>query len=157
MIEIGWEAWDRFWPEADALVATHFGEVAGDLEPHRPYKLDSDVLKQACDIGLMKIMTARADGRLVGYLTWNVHLDPESAGLLVAYQGGWYVADEPGLAKLGLGLKLYRRSVEELKKLGVKYAFPHHRNRGRGAKLGMLFRRLGAVEVQTGYSLYLGT
>ena len=107
--------------------------------------------------GILGIMSARLDGVLVGYLTWNVHTDPESKGLPVAYQGGLFVKDDRSLIHYGIGLRLYKRSIEELKKLGVKQIFPHYRNRGRGAALDKFFtKKLGAVEVQRGYSLWIG-
>lgn len=156
ILTFSWETWDEFWPEADELVEKHFKEVAGEQEPNRPYKIDATSMKTLNDAGILKLLVARLNGKMVGYLTWNVHYDLESQGLLVAFQGGWYVRPGKDLTKLWVGYKLYTKSIEYLKTIGVKNIFPHYRLRGRGAELDIIMRRLGAQEIQRGYSLWIG-
>lgn len=152
-IIIGPEPWDSIWPEVDTLGAAHYGEVCRS-EPNRPYKLDSDSMRAMNAAGTLRIFTARIDGILAGYCMWSIAKDVESAGLLIAHHGPWFVKEE--FKALHLGGKIFDASVDDLRKIGVKCAYPHHRLEGRSPKAGAFFRRRGAVKVQETYSLWLG-
>jgi hypothetical protein len=84
---------------------------------------------------------------------WQVSKDVESAGATFAEHGPWFV--RPQFARLKLGQKLFDASLDDLRTLDVRTAYPHHRLHGRGAKLGAFFRRRGAKEIQRTYSLSL--
>lgn len=162
LILVGLERWENFWPECDGLARPHFAEVSGTSDPNRPYKLDTALMQQCAESGALKIIAARVNGRLVGYCTWMVQPDVESHGLLIAQQGGWYVM--PDFSHLRLGMRMMFKSMALLKAWGVKNLFLHHRLEGRGADnversdhpLGKFFERLGAVEIQHTYSLWIG-
>ena len=147
------EPWsDAFWSEAQPLAVAHFDEVDGGVEPRRRLNLDAPFMQRLSDAGVLQLFTARADGELVGYYTWNVTNDVESAGLLIAQQGAWYVQnDRPRVA-----CQMFDFAVGELKKMGVQCIFPHHRAQGRGAHLGRFFARRGAKKIQDTYSLWIG-
>ena len=153
-VVISTESWDAVWPEIDALFAEHFGEVEGDLAAQRPYKLDEPLMRAMSADGTLRIVTARVGGILVGYCMWQITRDVESVGMLIAQHGPWFV--QPRFASMMLGPKLFDASISDLRSLGVKVAFPHHRLQGRGAKLGAFFRRRGAIETQRTYSMWLG-
>lgn len=151
------EAWSEpFERESALLAAEHFEEVNLGVEPRRPLRLDCAIMRAIEAAGQLQLNTARADGVLAGYCIWTIGPDPESEGLLIANQGPWFAADRPEYRGLNLGTTLFRRSLDDLKARGVKCVFPHHRTQGRGAKLGTFFRRLGAKEIQCGYSLWIG-
>jgi hypothetical protein len=153
-IVLGPERWDAVWPEIDALFAEHFSEVEGELAANRPYNLDEPMMRAMDAAEILRIFTARVDGVLAGYCMWQVTRDVESAGMLIAQHGPWFV--RKAYASLMLGPKLFDHSIADLRTLGVKNAFPHHRLNGRGAKLGTFFKRRGAIETQRTYSLWLG-
>jgi hypothetical protein len=153
-IVIGPERWATVWPEADVLFAEHFNEVEGELAVNRPYKLDEPAMRAMDAAGMLQICTARVDGVLAGYCMWQVAPDVESAGMLIAQHGPWFVRKQ--YAHLMLGPKLFDASIKYLRVIGVKNAFPHHRLLGRGAKLGAFFKRRGAIETQRTYSIWLG-
>lgn len=153
-VVVGPEPWNAIWPEIDPIFAEHFGEVEGDLAAQRPYKLDEPAMRDAYQRGQLRITTARVGGELAGYCMWSVTPDVESLGTLIAQHGPWFVKKQ--FANLLLGPKLFDASVEDLRSIGVKVAFPHHRLQGRGAKLGTFFRRRGAVETQRTYMMPLG-
>ena len=153
-VTIGPESWQAIWPEIDELFAEHFGEVEGDLAANRPYRLDEPTMRAAYAAGMLRIFTARVNGELAGYCMWQVTKDIESAGMLIAQHGPWFVRKK--FSRLMLGPKLFDASLADLRSLGVKNAFPHHRLEGRGKKLGAFFRRRGAIETQHTYSLWLG-
>lgn len=150
------ESWFDVWPEAEALANAHFAEVDGGVEPKRVFKLDCEVMGKMAAVGILQIISARLDGRLAGYCSWNVVPDVESEGLLIAQQGAWFVGREFEPLGLGLGRKMFRVAVEHLKSMGVQCMYPHHRTQGRGSRLGAFFVRLGAKEIQHTYSLWIG-
>jgi hypothetical protein len=136
-------------PHAEA----HALEVDGGVQPQRPFKLDEPVMLALAAAGVLRTFIARdMAGVLVGYFTWNISLDIESAGLLIAQQGAWYVA--PG--HQGAATSLWDLAVCELRRSGVKCIYPHHRQQGRGSGIGRFFRRRGAKEIQRTYSLWIG-
>lgn len=147
------EPFTDLWPEIGQLAKTHFEEVATVDEGKRPFKLHTLAMDMANKLGQMPMFTARVDGYLVGYLTWNVFPDLECADLKIAQQGGWYVKE--GYEKLGLGWKLMRYSLGELKKAGIDEVFMHHRLNGRAKDLTPFFKRLRATEIQHTYYLKL--
>lgn len=55
-----------------------------------------------------------------------------------------------------VALKLWRRSLAELKMRGVQVVTPHHRQQGRGKGIGKFFERQGAVHVKSVYQLWIG-
>lgn len=149
---IALEPWSAaWWSEARPLAELHFEEVDGGVEANRSMNVDEGQMARLSDAGVLKLVTARLDGRMVGYYTWNVSLDVESAGLMIAQQGAWYV--EEGHPRLAI--QMFDASVSELRKLGVRFAYPHHRLQGRGANIGKFFKRCGAKPIQITYSLEL--
>jgi hypothetical protein len=151
-VVIGLEPFGSIWPECVKLGLEHFAEV-GDTDSRRPLDLDRGLLGAASAAGSLRIVTARRGGCLLGYLFWSVGPDPESRGLLQADQGAWYVA--PG-APRSTAIRMYERSIAELRRLGVRLVYPHHRLAGRGAGLGKFFARRGAVPEKQVYSLWIG-
>lgn len=151
-LRIGWEAFVPFWAEAEPMATQHSREVnAGERHGH-PFKLDVELLRQSERAGAFRVISARINGTLVGYCTWSFMPDPESAGVSIADQGAWYV--DPGHP--GVGRKLLTRSIAMLRELGIQSVQLHHQIHGRGAKLGNLFKRLGAIEHQHRYTLWVG-
>jgi hypothetical protein len=146
------EPWASIWPEVNTLGTKHFEEVDGGVEPRRKFKIDTRLMEMMCNAGALKIIVAREAGKIIGYFTWQITPDVESAGLLIAQQGAWYV--EPGYPKAAFAL--FKRSVKELKALGVQCIFPHHRVQGRGAHLGRFFQKQGAKEIQHTYVMWIG-
>lgn len=151
--DISLEPWsDEFWSECERLATDHFEEVDGGVESRRPFKVDGRLMTALQDAGALQIVTARKDGRLVGYYTWNVTLDVESEGLVIGQQGAWYVA--PGHPKAAF--QMFGFSVNHMKSMGVQCIYPHHRTQGRGRALGKFFKRQGAKHIQETYSLWIG-
>ena len=138
------------WPELVALGRTHFAEVFGDgADPCSDnYVPVFDKFNSACVSGTLRLFTARFDGVLVGYIFWSLGMDCLRGNMRVALLGPWY-SDCAHKA----GLQLLQYSIAWLEVEGVKLFQLHHRLHGRGARLGPIFKRLGAVEVQHEYEL----
>jgi hypothetical protein len=151
-VAIAWEPWSSVWPEGRPLAEAHFKEVEGNLALNRPCKIDERMMADAERVGALRVVGARVSGRLVGYCTWSLLPDPESQGLVMANQGAIYVDPE----FVGLGIKMVRFSFPGLRTAGASYALMHHRMLGRGARLWLWFKRLGAVLIKHEYYLWLG-
>jgi hypothetical protein len=146
------EPFQHFWREAKPLAEAHSAEVDSDVEPRRKFKVHEAGMEAMQDAGCLRVFALRKNRELVGYLTWQISLDLESEGLVIAQQGAWYVA--PGNARGAH--KLFTESVSTLRLMGVKHVFPHHRTQGRGDSLGRFFKRQGAKEIQHTFSLWIG-
>lgn len=150
------ERWSGIWPECVPLMKAHASEVRGGSDDRVPFELDLERIRAIDRADFLVIVSARepTEFHLVGYCIWFLTPSLESLGLLVATQSAWYLA-EP-FRGAGRALKIWNRSIEELKKRGVKMAYPHHWNDGAGAKIGKFFERQGAVRREIGYELWIG-
>jgi len=149
---VGIEPFQHFWKEARPLAEAHSVEVDSGVEPRRRFRVDEANMLVAQQAGCLRVFALRQNGTLIGYLTWQISLDLESEGLVIAQQGAWYVA--PGHARGAH--KLFTDSVATLRTMGVKHIFPHHRTQGRGDGIGRFFERQGAKEIQRTYSMWIG-
>ena len=153
-VVIAWEPWATMWPKAEPFARLHFDEVEGELARKRPFGPVIETWAKLDEIGVLKIVTAHIRGALVGYCMWTVSPDIKSFGTMKAEQGPIYVDD--AAAPFGLGYKMLKFSIAGLHKMGVKLFFLHHKVRGRGKRLWMWFKRLGAVKTQEEYFLWIG-
>lgn len=141
------------WPDAEPLARAHFAEVEGDLAAKRPFSVHAETMQAMNEAGVLCIVTARLDGKLLAYCTWNVLPDIESWGTIIANQGAIYAAD--GFARYHLCKRMLDFSIAGLKAVGVHCLFLHHRTLGRGARLGSLFERFKAVMIKREYFLWI--
>jgi hypothetical protein len=146
MIDIKMEKVKDIWEELHELARKEYDEVEVGW---REFKPDWESMKILNDTGRFQVLTARVDGRMVGYLSWLIDFDMEAKGTLIINQAAWYV--EPGHPIVGA--KMFDVAVKEFKKLGVKFAYLHHTTRGRGAGLGRFFIKKGAELLGYNYIL----
>lgn len=152
-VQLAREQFAEVWPEVEELAKWHASEVGdGAVEPRRRFALDAERLTAASAAGALLVYTARRGSKLIGYLTWQPSWDVESRGLLVAFQGAWFVA--PG--NWGVAHKLFLHSLADMKLLGIRCCFPHHRLAGRGRGLAKFFLRWGAKPMKQEYILWIG-
>lgn len=143
------ECFDSFWRDGQALFAEHAAEVGG----RRGVMLDPDVdLAKAIErAGGAQIVTARAGGRMVGYLVVLISPQVESAGMVSAMTNTFFVSKE----FRGIGGRLISTAVRLLTVRGVDEAILRAGIRGDGPRLDALFKRLGASEFGRLYCLPL--
>lgn len=101
--------------------------------------------------GALQIMVARCNGKPFGYLMTLLAPSLEAEGRTMA-QNTAFFADK---ALPGLGLKLQRAAVAQLKAKGVYETFMREGIRGDGNRMGALYRRLGAESFGEMYRLGL--
>ena len=99
-VEIGLERWNDIWPEAKPLMLAHRAELGQD-DPRAEFSPDHQQINKLESYGGLQIVTARADGSLVGYSICYLMPSLESAGLMMAMMAPWYVA--PAWRSRGIG------------------------------------------------------
>lgn len=151
-VRIGLEPYPAFRLDAEPLLAEHHSEVTAPSEPWRALSPVWAEFERAASRGELVIVSARRNGTLVGYCIWKLERDSDSGGLPSAIQGAWFASRE---APAGTGTRLLSRSLTLLANAGIVQASLHHPAIGRGARLGPLFKRLGAVQTSTTYMLKL--
>lgn len=128
----------------DHLVAV--GEAPGNWQ-----NKNIGLMQRIYDAGAMQIMTARCNGRMFGYLMTLVAPSLANENLTTATHTTFY-ADS---AFPGLGLKLQRAALRDLKKRGVDEVFLEAGQRGSGPRLSVLYKRLGALDYSQVYRMQL--
>jgi hypothetical protein len=132
------EPFNDWLRDARSLFDEHLvqvGEAPGDWQ-HKNIAL----MRKVHDAGAMQIMTARANGRMFGYLMTIISPSLEHADRTVAAHTTFFASpDAPGL-----GLKLQRAALAALKERGVSEALMQAGVRGAGPRLGTIYQRLGA-------------
>lgn len=104
------------------------------------------------DVGSLQVVVARCNGRVFGYLVTIMGESLEASGRFSACHTAFYASsDYPGL-----GLKLQRKALEELRDRGVYEVVMRAGVRGAGERVSSLYRRLGAEPFGTYYRLPLG-
>jgi hypothetical protein len=98
------------------------------------------LIEQCANEGRLQIVTARRDGQLFGYLMTILAPSMEEPGRNTAIHSIFFASP---LAP-GIGLKLQRFALAQLKARGIDEVFFRAAVREAVPKLGALFRRLGA-------------
>ena len=150
MIEFKEETFDQVIDEIKPLLENHYEEIALDRDVIK-LNPDYDTYKKCCDSGLMKIITARDDGKLVGYLIAIIKYHLHYKDSLTAIDDIFYISKE---YRKGLtGVKLFIKTEEILKKYGVQRVILntklHH-------DVGAIFDRLGYKETERVFTKIIG-
>ena len=121
------------------------------MEPLRPYGPDWESIIASEAQGTIKCLAARRDGVLIGYLCFSIGFDMETRGALIVHQLTWFV--RPGHHRVAV--RMLDWLIAECKRLGVRFLYLSHPERGRGASLGRFFERRGAMHTANTYTLPL--
>jgi hypothetical protein len=143
------EDFDSWVQDADKLFDEHLvgvGETPGNWQ-----NKNLPLMRALDNVGAMQIMTARCNGRMFGYLMTLISPSLTSPDILSATNTTFFASPEfPGL-----GLKLQREAIKELKNKGVDEVFFEAGKRGSGPRISMLYKRLGAQDHGSAYRLQL--
>jgi hypothetical protein len=143
------EDFDAWVQDADKLFDEHLvgvGETPGNWQ-----NKNLPLMRGLDNLGAMQIMTARCNGRMFGYLMTIISPSLTSPDVLSATNTTFFASPEfPGL-----GLKLQREAIKELKNKGVDEVFFEAGKRGSGPRISMLYKRLGAQDHGSSYRLQL--
>jgi hypothetical protein len=142
---------DRLWQDAQPLFAEHSASIG--WAPGEYHKLDWGMLAVLDEVGALHTMTARMNGRMLGYLISILAPCLEHKGKITATQTLFFACED---AKgLRLGMRIQKASIEALRARGVFQVAMRAGIRGSGPRLGAVFKRLGAMENGHLYTLDL--
>jgi hypothetical protein len=147
-LTIAEEDCETFYRDSKQLFAEHL--VVTDQVPDETIK-NIDLMRKLSQSGNLQVVTARCNGRIFGYQMAMISESLDAPGKIEAVHLSLFASKEfPGM-----GLKLQRASVEVLRSKGVDEVFFRAGTRGAGPRLGVAYRRLGAVDYGQLYSLTL--
>lgn len=136
------EPFDQMWTDAQRLFADHcaaVGEKSDEFE-----RKNVDLLRKLDQMGAMQIMTARCNGRMFGYLVTILAPSLEDKSRSVAQQTTFYASSDAR----GVGMRLQRASIRALQARGGDWDVLQRAGvRGDGARLGMMYKRMGAEPI----------
>jgi hypothetical protein len=149
-IDLFEESLARLMADGDRVFAEHCIAVGEMSDEYRNKNLP--LIEALAAAGRVHIVTARCNGRLLAYLCSVIAESLEHVGVVTATQTLFFASqDAPG----GLGLRLQRASIGDLRQRGVGEVYMRAGVRGAGPRLGVLYRRLGAQEHGTYFKLTL--
>jgi GNAT superfamily N-acetyltransferase len=151
-VTVGEERWSDIARQCEAMGAGHHAEATEGTEG--PYRLDQATVAQMAEAGIWRVVVARVDSVMVGYCCWTLATNHEADGPPTMMQGPFYVLPEAARHRIGRRLLDVSRALFEA--AGIKALRLHHTSYGRGARTGVLYRRMGAVEAQREYHLNIG-
>ena len=150
MIEYKEETYEQVINEIKPLLENHYDEIALDKDVIK-LNPDYDMYKKLCNSGAMRIITARDDGKLVGYLIALIKYHLHYKDSLTAIDDIFYV--DKSYRKGLTGVKLFIKTEEILKKYGVQRVVLntklHH-------DVGAIFDRLGYKETERVFTKIIG-
>jgi len=136
-------------PEIEPMVEGHWRDVT-DME--WPLDVDWEKFKELDRVGIVRLITARADGKLIGYFVAILHPALHYKTKLLAHDDAFFLAHEyrGGL----VGFKLFRAAEAALRKDGVDRIVVHEKLR---KPVGKFLERLGYRAIERNWWLDLST
>lgn len=109
------------WPEIEPLLIEHWREIAhyDDIE----LDVDKATYEQLDALGLLRVFTARVDGRLIGYAVYAVRRSLHYRKSLQALQDVLFLLPEYRGKAHGAGLIVF--ADQELQNEGVQVVYHH--------------------------------
>lgn len=142
-ITIQEEPFDRAWQDAQAIMPENCARTGHTPDAWRQWNVP--LIRQMDEQGAVMFMTARCNGRVVGYLGTVLSNSFMKTGDIWATQLGVFVSADAG--NHNLGLKLIQESAERaIKRKGASHVFMRAGLNGDGPRLDVLFRRVGAKD-----------
>ncbi len=145
-------SWSDIWPAGEALFLEHRLAVVKE-HPNLPYNMDFVLAQQYSDLGIMQCVAAHAEGGLIGYCIFFISPSIESAGIMCASQGPWFVTHE--WRHSSVGFKMWKEAIAALRLRGVQHVLAHRYERS-DPRLDDFFTRQGAEPFARVFSLVIG-
>lgn len=144
--------WHDVADACEALGREHWDEASGGVAGE--YKLNRELMGVLEGASMLRVFVAESDaGDVVGYCIWTRDVSLETSTGNGWEMGPYFV--HPAKSGACIGIKLLRHSIDAFRRDGADRVRLHHTMYGRGARLGVLYQRLGATEYQREYRLEL--
>ena len=144
------EPFARFYHDAEPLFREHLTQT--DQSPDDHARKNLPLFQLLDDLGALQCLTARANGRMFGYLVTVIGPSLDSPDVIHGEHTIFFASP----AIRNLGMRLQRASLEKLRERGVQAVVMRAGHRGSGPRLGAFYRRLGADEFGQLYRLEIG-
>ena len=150
MLTFNVENWSDIVPEIKELFPLHYEEVAPDKDK---IELDPDYEEYARldDLGMLCTVTARHEGKLVGYSIAFIRTHIHYKKLLCAFVDIYFLKKE--YRKGFNGFNLIERSDNFYKDRGVQKIFTSTKTI---LNIGVIFEKLGYNKAEHAYTKYIG-
>jgi|HubBroStandDraft_1064217.scaffolds.fasta_scaffold32872_4 GNAT superfamily N-acetyltransferase len=143
------EPYDVVWRDAKALFAQHCVDIGESPDYH--LGLNSNLYDTLADAGAWQIITARANGRMFGYVSAIIGPSLKGTDLPTATQLGMFVS--PDARGMNLPIRMQRRAIEQYVKRGVRDVIFRSGANGAGPAMGAVYRRVGAKPIGEYYEM----
>ena len=132
--EFGTANVEAIWPEIYPLFVKHWEEIAH--YKNIPLEPDYEKYKEIEKVGMLRIFTAREDGKLIGYCVYFINHNLHYKSTIQALQDVLFVQKE----KRGFGMKFIKWCDEQLKNEGVNVVHQHIK---KAHNFGPMLERIG--------------
>lgn len=143
------ETFDDWLKDARHLLEEHHFQIGEDPENWRNKNIP--LLRTMFEIGAMQITTARANGRMFGYLMTLLTPSLVTEGVMTAVNTAFFA--DP--ATPGVGIKLQRAALTSFQERGIGEVFWETNTVGGAGRIGSIYKRLGAEEKGSVFRLRL--
>jgi len=131
--------------EIAGLIVEHWSEVADN--PDIPVDVDWDYAAKADDLGLLRVLTVRSDGVLVGYIIFLLATLPHYRTVLSAADDAFFLKKEHRNGMVGV--RMFREAEKMLVECGVRRVVYHEKTK---VPIGKVFKFLGYRPIETIWS-----
>ncbi len=111
-------------PNAAEMIRAYHEELS-PLKGIIPVRPDWERKRRLEDEGVYRLWTARVDGTLAGYLSFQVFPHPDYMGVPFAFDAGHYLAPAFRDMQARLGFRMWRTAEHALRKQGVQFVMSH--------------------------------
>ena len=150
MIAYQEETFDQVIDEIKPLLEDHWEEIALNKEVIK-LNPNYDMYEKLCKCGVMRIVTARDDGKLIGYciciIAYNLHYKDS----LTATNDIFFISKD--YRKGSTGVKLFIKNEEILKRYGVQRLIMNTKVH---QDVGAIFERLGYKQTERVFGKLIG-
>jgi len=150
MIEYKEETFDQVIDEIKPLLEDHWEEIALNKEVIK-LNPNYEMYEKLCHAGVMRIVTARDDGKLIGYciciIAYNLHYKDS----LTATNDIFFISKD--YRKGSTGVKLFIKNEEILKSYGVQRLIMNTKVH---QDVGAIFERLGYKQTERVFGKLIG-
>jgi len=150
MIEYKEETFDQVIDEIKPLLEDHWEEIALNKEVIK-LNPNYEMYEKLCNSGVMRIVTARNDGKLIGYciciIAYNLHYKDS----LTATNDIFFISKD--YRKGSTGVKLFIKNEEILKSYGVQRLIMNTKVH---QDVGAIFERLGYKQTERVFGKLIG-
>jgi len=111
----------QFKEEFMRVLPAHYEELCVSKE--FPFDPDWDSYDRFAQAGMLRTITVRNDGELIGYMAFFIQSNPHYKSCKMAYEDVYYL--KPEYRKGRVGIKMFQYAEEALKKIGVNRILIH--------------------------------